>query len=108
MPSCWLYPCATNLALFLVTAPSSSNLFLKTHRVPIACLCFGRGTRRQTLFLSNWFNSSCMATIHSGSFNASLMVLGSTREINALVEQNKFTWERRLLLSNGVVICQSG
>ena len=35
IPSSWLYPLDTNLALFLTTFPVSSNLFLKAYFVPI-------------------------------------------------------------------------
>ncbi|GJZ42429.1 retrovirus-related pol polyprotein from transposon TNT 1-94 [Tanacetum coccineum] len=43
MPSSCLYPCATSLALFLLTISLSSFLFLYTHFVPIAFLPLAKG-----------------------------------------------------------------
>lgn len=40
----------------------------------------GRGTRFQTLLLSNWLNFSCIEIIQSGSPKASLIFLGTTRD----------------------------
>ncbi|KAK9724044.1 hypothetical protein RND81_05G044200 [Saponaria officinalis] len=82
IPSCWLYPCTTSLALFLRIARKSSSLFLKTHLVPITLRFGGLGTSCQTLFLSNCPNSSYIATIQSESVNATLILLGSIVEIN--------------------------
>ena len=53
IPSSWLYPLATNLALFLITFPASSNLVLKTHFVPITKWLLGLEVSVQTQFCSN-------------------------------------------------------
>ena len=52
IPSYWLYPLATNLALFLIIFSSSSNLFLYTHLVPIIGWFLGLATSVYILFLS--------------------------------------------------------
>jgi hypothetical protein len=41
--ACWVYPYATNLALFLIITLLSSSLFLKTYFVPIITLLFDLG-----------------------------------------------------------------
>ena len=41
MPSSCEKPCTTSLALFLITVPASSDLFLNTHLVPIGSLLGG-------------------------------------------------------------------
>ena len=71
-----MYPCATNLALFLVTTPFSSDLFLYTHLVPITFVPSGIGTRSQTSFLLNYSSSSCIALIENSSVKASFTFLG--------------------------------
>ena len=78
IPSCWQLPLATNLALFLTTMPFSSILFLNTHLVSIRFFPLGLGTSFQTLFLSNWFSSSCIAKIQSRSNKASSTFFGSS------------------------------
>jgi len=82
MPSCWLYPCATSLALFLITSPISFCLFLNTHLVQIMFLCSGLGTRSHTSFLLNWLSSSCIAKIHPSSVSASSTFVGSIMDSN--------------------------
>ena len=37
----WVYPCATNLALFLTMLPNLSVLFLKTYLVPMNFMWLG-------------------------------------------------------------------
>src|ERR1041385_4151400 len=84
MPLIWVYPCATSLALFLTTIPSSSCLLRKIHFVPMI-LCFdgsGLFTKDQTLFRSNWLSSSSLASNQSGSFIASSNFDGSSMETN--------------------------
>jgi len=90
MPYSWLYPFATNSALFLTMTPCSSSLFLKTQLVPITFIFFDLGTRVQTLFLANWFNSSCIAFIQLLSSSAPATVLGSTWDINAMCSKKWF------------------
>ena len=77
MTSSWLYPIATNLALFLTIIHDSSSLFQKTHLVPIGLWKTSLGTKSYTSFLLNWFNSSCIAKNQCSSCNASSMFLGS-------------------------------
>jgi hypothetical protein len=48
IPACWVYPWATNLALFLTIISFSSSLILKTHFVLIINLLFGLGTTSHT------------------------------------------------------------
>ena len=56
----------------------------------------GLSIRSQTLFLSNSFNSFCMAMIHYGSCIASLTSFGSTRETKAENNAYKFLREDRV------------
>ena len=86
--SSWLYPWITSRALFLVTVPNSSSLFRNTHLVPIIDLFSSRGTRCHTLFLSNWWSSSCIAVIksefwcfHGRGVNGSTDTLSTLAEI---------------------------
>ena len=51
--SCWLYPYATSLALFLTIIQDSSSSFLNTHLVPIIGWLVGLGTSVQTLLFLN-------------------------------------------------------
>ena len=74
---------ATSLALFLVMIPYWFILFLKIYLVPIIGWCFGLGTKVQTLFLANWFNSSCIASTQNSSHKASSIFLGSIWEMKA-------------------------
>ena len=86
VPFSWLYPLATNLALFFINTLESCNLFLKIHLVPIISWSFGLGIRDQTRFFSKWLSSSCMANVQFGSFNTSTFCFGSiwdTDERNA-------------------------
>ena len=47
IPSTCAYPLYTSLALFLITYPSSFNLFFMTHFGPIAFLSLGLDTSSQ-------------------------------------------------------------
>ena len=59
------YLWTTSLTLFWVTVLNSSNLFRNIHLVPMIVLTLGVGTKCHTWFLSNWWTSSCIATIQS-------------------------------------------
>ncbi|CAA0806183.1 Unknown protein, partial [Striga hermonthica] len=74
----------TSLALFRVTFPNSSVLFLKIHLVPITFPEEGSGTNSQRSFLVNCSSSSCMAKIQHSSFRAFLAFLGSRSEVFTL------------------------
>ena len=67
IPLTCVYPWATNPALFLITLPNSSDLFLKIYLVPITLVFSGLGTRFQTLFHENCSSSSCIAFIQNSS-----------------------------------------
>ncbi|KAJ0568515.1 hypothetical protein HanIR_Chr06g0297071 [Helianthus annuus] len=51
IPSLWLNPLATSLALYLSTSPLDLYLTLKIHLQPIGFLPLGRSTIDQVLFL---------------------------------------------------------
>jgi hypothetical protein len=75
----WVYPWATNLALFPIITPCSSDLFLKIHLVSIILWLSGWGSSH-TSFLMNWFNYSYMILIWLSSYMESLTFLGSIYE----------------------------
>lgn len=66
MPSFWVKPLTTNLALCLSIEPSEWNLVLNTHLQDIAFLPFGKGTKDHVLLLSKAENSLAIASCHSG------------------------------------------
>ena len=82
IPSIWAYPLHTNLALFLVTCPSSFNLFMKTHFVQITFLFFGLGTNSQVSFFSIWSNYSSMALFQNSSS------LASSKQVSSIVDES--------------------
>ena len=51
--------------------------------MPMIDWCSGLGTNSYTLFLSNWFNSSCIAIIQDSSFSAFEKDFGSIWDMNA-------------------------
>lgn len=75
-PSTWVYTCATN-SLFHIILPYLPVLFMYIHLVPIIFTQFGSGTSSHTSFLSNCYNSSCVASIQYSSAIASLIFFGS-------------------------------
>ena len=109
MPSCWLYPWATSLALFFTTSPYSFSLFLNTHFVPIMFFYWCLGTRSHTSFLWNWLSSSCIASIHPSSDSASSTVVGSIIDNNPIIDSSCLKYDIVLLeLSLFPMIWSSG
>ena len=83
-----MYLWATNLALFLIMLPNSSDLFLKIHLAPITLVFSGLGTRFQTLFREDYSSSSCISFTQNSSISASFTFLGSHME----TKQTYLTW----------------
>lgn len=67
--------------MFLTTFPCSSNLFLKTHLIPITYFLYNRGIRSQTSFLWNWLSFSCIVTVQPSYPTTSSINLSSIIEI---------------------------
>lgn len=80
----WLYPFTTSLALFLKIFPSSSTLSRKIHLVLITWLAEALGTSSRTLFLSNWFDSSCIIRDQCSMMKDSSISFGSILETKAI------------------------
>lgn len=76
----WQYHLLMSLALFLITNPLPSFLFLKIYLRPITLWFSGRLTNSLTSFHRNSLNSSCMALIQLISFRASRTSFGSSWE----------------------------
>lgn len=81
---CWLYPFAKSLDFFINTFPFSSSLLWKIHLVSITILDEGLRISSETLFLSKWFKSSCIAWDQCLSMRASLTSFASILETNIL------------------------
>jgi hypothetical protein len=65
------------LCILLIISPCGLILTLYTHFTAIAFFLGGSSTKDQVLLLSIHLNSSFMASIHLGFFNASFSLAGS-------------------------------
>ncbi len=84
MPSCCVYPFATNLALYFAIVPSRLNLTLKIHLQLITFQFGGKVVKFQVWFFFNDFSSSLNAFFQRLTFapnNASYMLIGSLAKV---------------------------
>lgn len=93
-PPFWLYPFATNLALYLCTSPDALYFTLKIHLHPIGTFSGGKSTVVHVWLSSKAAISSCIAFIHFGSTTASLKVCGSVTDEKVVKAFRKWgvTW----------------
>lgn len=91
----WFYSFARTLVLFLKIVLFSSSLLWNTQLFTITRLVIGLGKNSQMLFLSNWFNSYCIAKNLYSSMRTSLTSFSSTPETKSI---KWYTWYEYLLV----------